>query len=157
MINKVLLLGRLGKDPLIRQLDNGRVVCNVTLATNDFYTDREGNRKESTEWHNLEIWDNQARTAEKYLRKGSVIYVEGKIRTDKFTDADGVEKQIKKIRVLIMQMMGSMQSKSGDDADGQRSYSPTSNHPVFDRGNSGNENENIQPGVDSSVDDELPF
>ncbi len=153
MINKAILLGRLGKDPLIKQLDNGRVVCNVTLATNDYYTDREGNRKESTEWHNLEIWDNQARTAEKYLKKGSVIYVEGKIRTDKYIDPEGVEKQIKKIRVLTMQMMGGMNRSEGD-SDSERSYSPTQNQPVFDRPSA--ENKDFG-GIDSSVDDELPF
>ena len=154
MINKVILLGRLGKDPLIKQLDNGRVVCTVTLATNDYYTDKEGNRKESTEWHNLEIWDNQARTAEKYLKKGSVIYVEGKIRTDKYTDPEGIEKTVKKIRVLIMQMMGGM-NRPADESEDQRGYSPTQNQPVFDR-NSGN-NESDHMGADNSIDDELPF
>ncbi len=154
MINKVILLGRLGKDPLIKQLDNGRVVCNVTLATNDYYTDKEGNRKESTEWHNLEIWDNQARTAEKYLRKGSVIYVEGKIRTDKYVDPEGVEKQVKKIRVLTMQMMGGM-NRGESDMDAQRGFSPTQNQPVFERGQGG-ENDDFQ-AADNSVDDELPF
>lgn len=153
MINKVILLGRLGKDPLIKQLDNGRVVCNVTLATNDYYTDKEGNRKESTEWHNLELWDNQARTAEKYLRKGSVIYVEGKIRTDKYIDPEGVEKQIKKIRVLTMQMMGGM-NRNESDSENARGYSPTQNNPVFDR-NTGESDDFGTP--DNGVDDELPF
>lgn len=151
MINKVILLGRLGKDPQVKQLDNGRVVCNVTLATNDYYTDKEGNRKESTEWHNLEIWDNQARTAEKYLKKGSVIYVEGKIRTDKYTDPDGVEKQLKKIRVLTLQMMGGINRNS--DEENTRSYSPTSNQPVFDRGESGS----TSPVDANEPDDDLPF
>lgn len=146
MINKVILLGRLGKDPLIKQLDNGRVVCNVTLATNDYYTDKEGNRRENTEWHNLEIWDNQARTAEKYLKKGSIVYVEGKIRTDKYTDADGTEKQIRKIRVLNMQMMGGMNRQEGDQKPG---YSPTQNQPVIERHEQGDDGD--QP------DDDLPF
>jgi single-strand DNA-binding protein len=150
MINKVILLGRLGKDPQVKQLDNGRVVCNVTLATNDYYTDKDGNRKESTEWHNLEIWDNQARTAEKFLKKGSVIYVEGKIRTDKYTDPEGQEKQVKKIRVLNMQMMGGGMGRS--EGENQRSYSPTSNQPVFDRTDTGDDNQ-----ADDTVDDDLPF
>ncbi|MCC7298238.1 MAG: single-stranded DNA-binding protein [Bacteroidia bacterium] len=151
MINKAILLGRLGKDPQVRQLENGRVVCNVTLATNDYYIDKDGNRKESTEWHNLEIWDNQARTAEKYLKKGSIIYVEGKIRTDKYIDADGIEKQVRKIRVLTLQMMGGM-GKTGEGEADQRGYSPTSNQPVFD--NRGDQN--IHSG-EPEEDDELPF
>jgi single-strand DNA-binding protein len=152
MINKVILLGRLGKDPQVKQLDNGRVVCNVTLATNDYYTDKDGNRKESTEWHNLEIWDNQARTAEKFLKKGSVIYVEGKIRTDKYLDPEGQEKQVKKIRVLNLQMMGGGMGRN-ESGENQRSYSPTSNQPVFDnRGEGGDDGQ-----ADDNVDDDLPF
>ena len=122
MINKVILLGRLGKDPVVRRLDNGRVVANVTLATNDYYT-KDGQRLESTEWHNLEMWDKQAETAEKYLKKGSLLYVEGKIRTDRYTDSEGQERQTRKIRVNNFQMMGSMLSSRSDDASKNDSHS----------------------------------
>jgi single-strand DNA-binding protein len=122
MINKVILLGRLGKDPVVRRLDNGRVVANVTLATNDHYT-KDGQRLESTEWHNLEMWDKQAETAEKYLKKGSLLYVEGKIRTDRYTDAEGQERQTRKIRVNNFQMMGSLLSSRSDDASKNDSHS----------------------------------
>jgi single-strand DNA-binding protein len=122
MINKVILLGRLGKDPVVRRLDNGRVVANVTLATNDHYT-KDGQRLESTEWHNLEMWDKQAETAEKYLKKGSLLYVEGKIRTDRYTDAEGQERQTRKIRVNNFQMMGSLLSTRSDDASKNDSHS----------------------------------
>lgn len=115
MINKVILLGRLGKDPVVRRLDNGRVVANVTLATNDYYT-KDGQRLESTEWHNLEMWDKQAETAEKYLKKGSLLYVEGKIRTDRYTDAEGQERQTRKIRVNNFQMMGSLLASRSEEA-----------------------------------------
>lgn len=114
MINKVILLGRLGKDPVVRRLDNGRVVANVTLATNDYYT-KDGQRLESIEWHNLEMWDKQAETAEKYLKKGSLLYLEGKIRTDRYTDAEGQERQTRKIRVNNFQMMGSLLSPRSED------------------------------------------
>ena len=122
MINKVILLGRLGKDPVVRRLDNGRVVANVTLATNDYYT-KDGQRLESTEWHNLEMWDKQAETAEKYLKKGSLLYVEGKILTDRYTDAEGQERQTRKIRVNNFQMMGSLLSSRSDDASKNDSHS----------------------------------
>ncbi|MFN5217245.1 MAG: single-stranded DNA-binding protein [Sphingomonadales bacterium] len=118
MINKVILLGRLGKDPVVRHLDNGRVVANIALATNDYYT-KDGQKMENTEWHNLELWDNHARLAENYLRKGNIIYVEGKIRTDKYTDAEGIEKQIKKIRVLQMQTMGGLNKQEEEDGPGR--------------------------------------
>lgn len=122
MINKVILLGRLGKDPVVRRLDNGRVVANVTLATNDYYT-KDGQRLESTEWHNLEMWDKQAETAEKYLKKGSLLYVEGKIRTDRYTDAEGQERQTRKIRVNNFQMMGSMMGPRNEDGGRQDAHS----------------------------------
>lgn len=108
MINKVILLGRLGRDPEIRELPNGKLVANVSLATSEVYNDRvTGERKENTEWHNLEMWDKHAETARQYLRKGSVLYVEGRIRTDKYKDLQtGEEKQRTKIRVMNMQMLG---------------------------------------------------
>jgi single-strand DNA-binding protein len=104
MINKVILLGRLGRDPVIRKLDNQRIVANLSLATSESYL-KNGQRMESTEWHNLEMWDQQAQFAEKYLRKGSVLYVEGKIRTDKYVDTDGIERQARKIRVISYQLL----------------------------------------------------
>ena len=134
MINKVILLGRLGKDPVVRRLDNGRVVANVTLATNDYYT-KDGQRLESTEWHNLEMWDKQAETAEKYLKKGSLLYVEGKIRTDRYTDAEGQERQTSKIRVNNFQMMGSLlasRSEEGSRSDAQGDTNATDGGHAMD-------------------------
>jgi single-strand DNA-binding protein len=108
MINKVILLGRLGRDPEVRELANGKIVANVSLATSETYTDRvTGEKKENTEWHSLELWDKHAETARQYFRKGMVLYVEGRIKTDKFKDAQtGEEKQRTKIRVIGMQMLG---------------------------------------------------
>ncbi len=121
MINKVILLGRLGKDPIIRKLDSNRIVANFTLATNETYL-KDGQKMESTEWHNLEMWDQQASIAEKYLKKGSLLYVEGKIRTDKYKDADGVEKQLRKIRVVSFQMLDNLiQGKDAETFDANRS------------------------------------
>ncbi len=115
MINKVILMGRLGKDPVVRRLENGRVVANVSMATNDYYT-KDGQRLESTEWHALEMWDKLADTAEKYLKKGNLLYVEGKIKTDRYTDADGQDRQVRKIRVSNFQMMGSILGLRNDEA-----------------------------------------
>lgn len=121
MINKVILLGRLGKDPIIRKLDGNRIVANFTLATNETYL-KDGQKMESTEWHNLEMWDQQASVAEKYLKKGSLLYIEGKIRTDKYKDADGVEKQLRKIRVLSFQMLDNLsQGKDAETHESNRS------------------------------------
>jgi len=121
MINKVILLGRLGKDPIIRKLDGNRIVANFTLATNETYL-KDGQKMQSTEWHNLEMWDQQASVAEKYLKKGSLLYIEGKIRTDKYKDSDGVEKQLRKIRVLSFQMLDNLsQGKDAENHESNRS------------------------------------
>ena len=104
MINKVILIGRLGKDPVIRKLESGRVVANISLATNESYL-KDGQRMESTEWHYLEMWDQQALDAERHFKKGSVLYIEGKLRTEKYMDAEGVEKQLRKVRVISYQLV----------------------------------------------------
>ena len=79
-INKVILIGRLGKDPEVKTLENGTKRASFSLATNEFYRDKEGNKIENTEWHNIICWRNLAEIAEKYLTKGKLIYVEGKLK-----------------------------------------------------------------------------
>lgn len=147
MINKVILLGRLGRDPEIRELPNGKLVANVSLATSEIYNDRvTGERKENTEWHNLEMWDKHAETARQYLRKGAVLYVEGRIRTDKFKDLQtGEEKQRTKIRVMNMQMLGT--GFSGGNDQGGGSF-----------GNDFSQPQSNEPATNESPDnDDLPF
>ncbi len=104
MINKVILVGHLGKDPEVRYLDQNRVVANVTIATNERYTDRNGNKVETTEWHNLEMWDGLAKIAEQYLKKGSLVYLEGKLKTEEW-EKDGVKRYTTRIRVTTMNML----------------------------------------------------
>jgi single-strand DNA-binding protein len=151
MINKVILMGRLGKDPVVRRLENGRVVANVTLATNDYYT-KDGQRLESTEWHNLEMWDRQAETAEKYLKKGSLLYLEGKIRTDRYTDADGQERQARKIRVSTFQMMGSMLTSRSEEGGNREQGNEGHSSETFHQ-----EGPNSLDGGSDVQDEELPF
>ena len=105
-VNKVILLGHLGSDPEVKYLEGDKVVANLSLATSEAYQDRNGNRVEQTEWHDLELWDQQAKIAEKYLKKGSQIYVEGKIKSDKWTDEQGQNRKKMKIRVLSFTMVG---------------------------------------------------
>ena len=104
MINRVILMGRLGKDPEVKRLENGKIVAKLNLATNEIYQ-KDGVRHEVTEWHNLEMWDKQAEFAEKYLMKGRIIYIEGKIRTEKYIYAQGIDRQFKKIRVSSLQVI----------------------------------------------------
>lgn len=105
-VNKVILIGNLGKDPEVKYLDGGGVVARVPLATTEKYKDRNGNPQENTEWHNLEIWNEQAKIAEKYLKKGKQVFVEGRIRTDSWED-NGQKKYRTYIRVSNFTMLGS--------------------------------------------------
>lgn len=87
-INKVILVGNLGKDPEVRHLEGGATVANFPLATSENYKDKNGNKVEQTEWHNIVLWRNQAEFAEKYLKKGNTILIEGKLRTRSWEDKD---------------------------------------------------------------------
>lgn len=89
-VNKVILIGNLGKDPEVRRLENGAIVANFSLATSEVYTDRStGEKKEITDWHDVVLWRGLAEVAEKYLRKGVKIYVEGKLKKRSWQDKDG--------------------------------------------------------------------
>ncbi len=123
-VNKVILVGNLGRDPETRTFPSGDQVCNATLATTDKWKDKQsGEMREATEWHRLVFNGRLAEIAAQYLRKGSQIYIEGQIRTRKYQDKDGVEKYATDIRVDQMQMLGSRQgmgapSGGGSDDDG---------------------------------------
>jgi single-strand DNA-binding protein len=92
MVNKVTLIGHLGQDPEVRKLENGTPVGRFSLATNESYKDANGETKDLTEWHNIVVWRNLAEIAEKILKKGTLVYVEGKISYRKYTGKDGVER-----------------------------------------------------------------
>jgi len=87
-VNKVILIGNLGKDPEVRYLDNGVAVANLSLATTENYKNKEGERVSQTEWHDVVLWRGLAEVAEKYLKKGASVYIEGKIRTSKWVDKE---------------------------------------------------------------------
>ncbi|RZK20225.1 MAG: single-stranded DNA-binding protein [Hymenobacter sp.] len=105
-INKVILVGNLGKDPEVRHLEGGNSVANFTLATNDYYKDKQGNRVERTEWHNISAWRGLAELAEKYLKKGSQVYVEGKLRTRQYQDKDQQTRYITEIVADEISLLG---------------------------------------------------
>ena len=119
-VNKVILIGNLGRDPEIRTFPSGDRVANCTMATTENWKDKQtGERRELTEWHRLTFRGGLVGIVEQYLRKGSQIYVEGAIRSRKYTDKDGVEKSITEISVNEMTMLGSRQGmgEPGGDAD----------------------------------------
>ncbi|MBU1359646.1 MAG: single-stranded DNA-binding protein [Gammaproteobacteria bacterium] len=126
-VNKVILVGNLGRDPETRTFPSGDQVCNATLATTDKWKDKQsGEMREATEWHRLVFNGRLAEIAAQYLRKGSQIYVEGQIRTRKYNDKDGVEKYATDIRVDQMQMLGSRQGQGGPSGEDSGYGAPSS-------------------------------
>ena len=151
MVNKVILIGHLGKDPEVKYLDQNRAVANVTLATNERYTDRNGNKVEQTEWHNLEMWDGLAKIAEQYLKKGSLVYIEGKIKTDEW-EKEGVKQRTTRIRVNNLNMLD---RASGSDSG---NYNRNQNQQNTTAADDADHNEAaINSMMDESGDDDLPF
>jgi single-strand DNA-binding protein len=113
-VNKVILVGRLGKDPETRYMTSGEAVTNVTLATSENWKDKSGEKQEKTEWHNLVFYRRLAEVAGEYLKKGSQVYVEGKIQTRKWQDkATGADRYTTEIIVNEMQMLGSKTGGAG--------------------------------------------
>ncbi|ODU48895.1 MAG: single-stranded DNA-binding protein [Thiobacillus sp. SCN 63-374] len=106
-VNKVILVGNLGRDPEMRYLPSGEAVANLAIATTDKYKDKSGQMVEQTEWHRVSFFGRTAEVCGQYLKKGSQVYVEGSIRTRKYTDKEGVEKYATEIRGDRMQMLGS--------------------------------------------------
>ena len=104
-VNKAILLGRLGADPEIRYSSSGTAVVNVSLATNESWTDKEGNRQEKTEWHRLVFWRQLAEIAGQYLRKGGQIYVEGTLRYRTYEDSEGRERFTTEVEVRELSML----------------------------------------------------
>ena len=116
-VNKVIIVGNLGKDPEMRSFPSGDQVANVTIATTDKWKDKQsGEMKEATEWHRVVFNGRLAEIVGQYLRKGSQVYVEGSLRTRKWTDQSGVDKYTTEIRADQMQMLGSRQGMGGPGA-----------------------------------------
>lgn len=113
-VNKVILVGNLGKDPEVRHLENGAAVANFSIATSETYKDKNGNRQEQTEWHNIVLWRGLAQIAEKYLKKGSQIYVEGKLKTRNWQDKDGNTRYTTEVVGDQMTMLGSRGSGNNE-------------------------------------------
>lgn len=144
-VNKVILIGRLGKDPEVRNLDNGAVVANFSIATSESYKDRTtGEKKEVTEWHNIVLWRGLAEISQKYLRKGDMVFIEGKLRTRSW-EKDGVTRYTTEVVADNMTMLS---PKSGGGGGGSSEYA-SSERAVP-------ESARASTPADTSTDD-LPF
>ena len=151
-LNKVTLIGNLGRDPEVRRLNSGDPVVNLSLATSESWRDKaSGERKERTEWHRVVIFnENLAKVAENYLRKGSKLYIEGQLQTRKYTDKDGVEKY--STEIVLQRYRGELvmldSRGGGDDSDRSISSGAAASDGGGDSGRSFERND---------LDDEIPF
>ena len=116
-VNKVILLGNLGRDPETRYTTGGDAVTNLSIATSEQWKDKNGEKQERTEWHRVVLFGRQAEIAGEYLKKGRSVYVEGRLQTRKYTDKDGVEKYSTEIVGDRMQLIGSGRDSAGGDAE----------------------------------------
>ena len=124
-VNKVILVGNLGADPDTRYMPSGKAVTNIRVATSESWKDKQtGDMQERTEWHSIVMYDKLGEIAAEYLRKGSQVYIEGQIRTRKYTDQQGVEKYATEIRADTMQMLGKREGMGGGAPSGDDGYEP---------------------------------
>jgi single-strand DNA-binding protein len=149
-VNKVILVGNLGKDPETRRLQSGDPVVNFSLATSESWRDKaSGERKEKTEWHRVVIFNkNLAEVAEKYLRKGSKVYIEGSLQTRKWTDKDGAEKY--STEIVLQNFRGELTMLDTRGGEGGGSAMSRNSPATADSGSGSNFDR-------SELDDEIPF
>ncbi|QRP63295.1 single-stranded DNA-binding protein [Rhodanobacter sp. FDAARGOS 1247] len=172
-VNKVILVGNLGSDPELRSTGSGTSICSFSLATSESWTDKQsGEKQERTEWHRIKIFGRLGEIAAEYLKKGRQVYIEGSIRTDKFTGKDGVEKYFTDIIASEMQMLGSNEGGGGGGGGGYQRERPQSGGGQRQGGgnygggqsqsrggdNYGNQSRQAPAPADSGfADDEIPF
>jgi single-strand DNA-binding protein len=161
-VNKVILVGNLGKDPETRYAPSGSAICNVTIATSRNWKDKaSGERREETEWHRVVFYDRLAEIAGEYLRKGRPVYVEGRLKTRKWTDKEGQERYTTEIIAEEMQLLGSREGGGGDEG-GQRGGARAGSQPAAGGGQGSRRPAASESGRGNDdpfgpMDDDIPF
>ena len=173
-LNKVMLIGRLGKDPEIRYTQSGSAVANFSLATDEYWNDAQGQRQQRTEWHNIVVWNKLADLAQNYLKQGKQVYLEGKLQTQSWEDAQTGQKRYRtEVVARTLEFLDSRPSDSGAGYYANEPQSQTasqhdpsnSNQPsagknvVAESGDSRNAGQASQssPPADSYIEDDIPF
>ena len=149
-VNNVILLGRLGQDPEVRYTPDGKAVATLSLATSESYKDKNGERQERTEWHRIILWERKAEVAQEYLRKGDQTYIEGSIRTRKWTDKNGEDRYSTEIIGSKLQLLGSKKDES-------RGGSAGAGHPAQGVNHSGYSAASAGPAPTPEDDYDIPF
>ncbi|MGE0702748.1 MAG: single-stranded DNA-binding protein [Vicinamibacterales bacterium] len=119
-VNKVILVGNLGRDAELRYTPGGAAVAKFSIATTEKWNDKSGSTQERTEWHNIDLWGKQAETLSEYLRKGKQVYIEGRLQTDEYTDKEGIKRKTTRVRCDRVVLLGSGGGGRGAERSGDR-------------------------------------
>ena len=144
-VNKAILIGRLGRNPEVRHMPNGEAVCNFSIATDETWKDQSGQRQTKTEWHAITLYRRMAEVAGQYLKKGSQVYIEGRIQSRKYTDKNGIERTAYEIIGSEMKMLGGGNDSGQQNAQHTPPAPPSRHAPATP----------AQPVDD--IDDDVPF
>jgi single-strand DNA-binding protein len=161
-LNKATLIGNLGKDPEVRAIPSGAKVANFSIATTESYTDKNGQKVDKTEWHNIVMWRGLAEVAEKYLRKGSQVYIEGRLQTRSWDDQNGQKRYTTEIVADNMVMLGRPANGGSGGGGGQResgdNYSSQREQPAMpSRASGGGGGYSAPSSMPPQAEDDLPF
>ncbi|MBR7059759.1 MAG: single-stranded DNA-binding protein [Neisseriaceae bacterium] len=157
-VNKVVLVGRLGRDPETRYMSNNEPVCNFSIATDETWKDKDGNRQQRTEWHNIVVYRRLAEICQQYLKKGSLVFIDGRISSRKYTGKDGIERTAYDIIANDMKMLGSRSENTSNSG-----YSPFPEETASSAENSTPPEPPRRPVEDkpaepmSDLEDDIPF
>ena len=158
-VNKVILVGNLGRDPETRYMPDGGAITNISIATTSTWKDKSGEKQEATEWHRVAFFGKLAEIAGEYLKKGSQVYVEGKLKTRKWQDKDGQEKYMTEVIADEMKMLGSRQGMGGDSGSGDYAKA-SSGGPSGSASGAGSKPAGAAKGGAAKfddMDDDIPF
>lgn len=154
MVNRVILIGNLGRDPEVRRLENGAMVAKFPIATNENYKDRNGEWQQQTEWHDIVVWRTLAERAENTLKKGMAVYVEGKLTHRTWQDQEGNNRKTTEVVASYFRILSSAGGRRDESGDGG-GYFPSTDDEMSNA--DGNVNATSDTGNDAAADDDLPF
>jgi single-strand DNA-binding protein len=156
MVNRVILIGNLGRDPEVRRLENGAMVAKFPIATNENYKDRNGEWQQQTEWHDIVVWRSLAERAENTLKKGMAVYIEGKLTHRTWQDQDGNNRRTTEVVANYFRILSSTGGRKDSSGDGG-GYFPSANDEMSNPDTDDNANATLDVTNDAAADDDLPF
>ncbi len=154
MVNRVILIGNLGRDPEVRRLENGAAVAKFSIATNENYKDRNGEWQQQTEWHDIVVWRNLAERAENNLKKGMSIYLEGKLTHRSWQDQEGNNRKTTEVVANYFRILTGAGGRKDNEGGG---YFPSANDEISNTATNSSTASSSNVSEDAAVDDDLPF